>query len=150
MRKIIIIFIAIILLMVTACQQTKKNEVYTDIETIQHYFENFSGIERVYWITGDRGEDLRLLPSIDYWVKGFAFISEEATSELEKDYVWDSSSFEETEEVKNIRNEILELKLDNQWSTNVDFTEDTLPKSFSGQILIDFENRLMFYELYST
>ena len=158
MKKVIGLIFVVLMVALVACQQAPKIKLRTDAQPIQNRFVNLSGIEKVYWVTNLDDDKGRILPiMLDYSITGFAFLSEESMNGIEEDYAWEEfdftingRDFEFPEDVQDIKGEVAELNIDNKWSINGDFTEYLLPEFIYGTILVDFENRLMYYHIFTT
>jgi|GEM_PF-6866873 hypothetical protein len=157
MKKVVGLMLVVFMVALVACQQAPKIKLRTDTQPIQNRFVNLSGIEKVYWVTNLDDDHGRVLPIVlDYHITGFAFLSEETVSEMREDYAWEEFDFtikgidfEFGEDVQNIKGEVAELNLDSKWSINEDFTEYLLPEFMYGTVLVDFENKLMYYHIYT-
>lgn len=154
-KKIIcIIFILVIVVVigsVTLKIYTNTNKTYdltkieyrTDIEPITNRFGDLLSIETCFWKAGTIGKT-NFGPS-SYWIKGFAFISQENATYLKSKYNF--SSIDICWEKGMIPNITGKNKF--KWSYNKELSRKIAGVGFGGECYFDIENNIFYFDLVS-
>ncbi len=144
----LICLILIAILMMTSCTNKKQEADFENlqyeenIESVSNIFKDLNSIDKVYFKSMQVGSTSRIGPST-YKTAGFICISEDEMNSLRSKF-----SFEDAEPSfpSGISTDITG-KDSFHWQSNDEFSKDLLKGNYIGDIYIDIQNSVVFFDI---